>query len=68
MRKIFVAVWPALCCGRCVFAADAEDKQVSLTIYNKNLALIEHVRPITRPPAGSAWNSRASRRRSCRRP
>ncbi len=27
-------------------AGDAEDKQVSVTIYNKNLALVEHVRKV----------------------
>ena len=31
--------------------AVAADTEVSLTIYNKNIALIEHVRPI-RAPAG----------------
>jgi hypothetical protein len=30
-------------------AAPAADREVSLTIYNKNIALIEHVRPITAP-------------------
>jgi hypothetical protein len=29
--------------------AAAEDSEVSLTIYNKDIALIEHVRPITAP-------------------
>ena len=29
--------------------AAADDGEVSLTIYNKNIALIEHVRPITAP-------------------
>jgi hypothetical protein len=28
-------------------AGSGEDKQVSLTIYNKNLALVEHLRPLT---------------------
>jgi len=33
-----------------VFAAGSgEDKQVSLTIYNRDLALVEHVRPLTLP-------------------
>lgn len=44
--------WLAVFCsagiGVNVFAAGSgEDKQLSLTIYNGNLALIEHVRPIT---------------------
>jgi len=30
-------------------SALADDSQVSLTIYNKNIALIEHVRPISAP-------------------
>jgi len=35
-------------CSAITFAAGSgEDKQLSLTIYNGNLALIEHVRPIT---------------------
>jgi hypothetical protein len=37
--------WLAGLCSAGVFAADA-DKQLSLTIYNGDLALIEHVRPI----------------------
>jgi hypothetical protein len=33
-----------------VLAADsAPDREISLTIYNKNIALIEHVRPISAP-------------------
>jgi len=33
-----------------VLAADAAtDREISLTIYNKNIALIEHVRPISAP-------------------
>jgi hypothetical protein len=32
-----------------VMAAAPADREVSLTIYNKNIALIEHVRPITAP-------------------
>jgi hypothetical protein len=31
------------------FAAAGDDKQVSLTIYNKDLALIEHIRPLALP-------------------
>ena len=45
---------------------EAEDKQVSVTIYNKNLALVEHVRTSTSPRAGSGWSFRGFRRRSCR--
>ena len=30
-------------------AGSGEDKQVSLTIYNRDLALVEHVRPLTLP-------------------
>ena len=39
--------WLAGLCSAGVFAAGSEDKQLSLTIYNKNLALVEHVRPVT---------------------
>ena len=39
--------WLAGLCSVGVFAAGSEDKQLSLTIYNKNLALVEHVRPVT---------------------
>src|SRR5688572_1000003 len=45
MRKY--SWWLAGLCSVGAFAAgDAEDKQVSVTIYNKNLALVEHVRPV----------------------
>ena len=45
MRKY--SWWLAGLCSVGVFAAgDAEDKQVSVTIYNKNLALVEHVRKV----------------------
>jgi len=30
-------------------AGSGEDKQVSVTIYNRDLALVEHVRPLTLP-------------------
>ena len=36
--------WLAGLCSAGVFAAGGEDKQVSLTIYNRDLALVEHVR------------------------
>jgi hypothetical protein len=50
-------------------AADASpDREISLTIYNKDIALVEHVRSISHRQAGSASNSRASRRRSFPRP
>jgi hypothetical protein len=45
--------WLAALCSAGVFCVDGfaassgEDRQLSLTIYNGNLALIEHVRPIT---------------------
>jgi hypothetical protein len=32
-----------------VFASDSEDKQLALTIYNEDLALIEHLRPLALP-------------------
>jgi len=38
--------WLAGLCSAGVFAAGGEDKQLSLTIYNRDLALIEHVRPV----------------------
>jgi len=43
-----------LFCGASLLAglassAQADDSEVSLTIYNKNIALIEHVRPISAP-------------------
>jgi hypothetical protein len=41
-------LWPLLALPVCAMAADA-DKQVSLTIYNRDIALIEHVRPIAAP-------------------
>jgi len=42
--------WLAGLCSVGVLAAGSgEDKQVSLTIYNKNLALVEHVRPLALP-------------------
>ena len=44
--------WAAGICSavfssRASAAGSGEDKQLSLTIYNGNLALIEHVRPVT---------------------
>lgn len=44
MRKY--SWWLAGLCAACVFAAGNEDKQLSLTIYNSNIALVEHVRPV----------------------
>ena len=44
MRKY--SWWLAGLCTAGVFAAGSEDKQVSLTIYNRDLALVEHVRPV----------------------
>ena len=47
MRRKF---WILAIVGQVAVAAVAsEDKQVTLTIYDKNIALIEHVRPITAP-------------------
>jgi hypothetical protein len=37
----------AVLCSAGACAADGEDKQLSLTIYNKNLALVEHIRPVS---------------------
>ena len=51
-------LWPLLALPVCALAADADkpnsdkanpDKEVSLTIYDKGIALIEHVRPISTP-------------------
>jgi hypothetical protein len=47
MRKHLWVLLAAIPAG--VLAADAADREISLTIYNKNLALIEHVRPISAP-------------------
>jgi hypothetical protein len=48
--------WPVLllfgaasCPVSALAANDAADREISLTIYNKNIALIEHVRPISAP-------------------
>jgi hypothetical protein len=38
-----------LCSAGALAAASSEDKQVSLTIYNQDLALVEHVRPLSLP-------------------
>src|SRR3954447_21688188 len=38
-----------LCSAGALAAGGSEDKQLSLTIYNKNLALVEHVRTLTLP-------------------
>jgi len=45
MRKI--SWWLTGLCSASVFAAGSEDRQLSLTIYNQNLALVEHIRPVT---------------------
>lgn len=45
MRRMFW--YSAAFASAAVFAAAGDDKQVSLTIYNTDLALIEHVRPLT---------------------
>jgi hypothetical protein len=46
-------LWPLLALPMCALAADADraysDKEISLTIYDKGIALIEHVRPISAP-------------------
>src|SRR5688572_10790207 len=42
MRNI--SWWLAGLCSASVLAAGSEDKQLSLTIYNRNLALVEHIR------------------------
>lgn len=46
MKRIVWAL--AALCGAAVHATDSgDDKQLSLTIYNGKIALIEHVRPLT---------------------
>jgi hypothetical protein len=47
MRRIYCGLAGLLSVA--VLAAGAEDKQLSLTIYNSDLALVEHVRPLSIP-------------------
>jgi hypothetical protein len=47
MRRIHCGLAGLLSCAG--LAAGAEDKQLSLTIYNSDLALVEHVRPLSLP-------------------
>src|SRR5262245_14586428 len=48
MRKIVETLVALISVGAC--AADTpEDRSLSLTIYNENLALVEHVRPLKLP-------------------
>jgi hypothetical protein len=58
---------PAVLGPAAMLAVAGDDKQVSLTIYDKNIALIEHVRPIRAPAGRSASSSRECPRRSCPR-
>ncbi len=53
MQKIcwhlFISFGVAFGAANAVAADSPPDREVSLTIYNKNIALIEHVRPISAP-------------------
>ena len=42
-------VGAAACSAGAMAAGPAVDREISLTIYNKNIALIEHVRPMSLP-------------------
>ena len=44
-----VSIAATLVIANALAAGAAPDREVSLTIYNKNIALIEHVRPISAP-------------------
>jgi len=46
---VFVSVGLAAGAATALAADASPDREVSLTIYNKNIALIEHVRPISAP-------------------
>jgi hypothetical protein len=46
---VFVSVGMALGTATSLAADGSPDREISLTIYNKNIALIEHVRPISAP-------------------
>jgi len=46
---LFTSIGATLATANALAAGAAPDREVSLTIYNKNIALIEHVRPISSP-------------------
>jgi hypothetical protein len=46
---LFVSMAAAVGSANALAADSAPDREISLTIYNKNIALIEHVRPISAP-------------------
>jgi len=46
---VFISMGAAMGATSAQAADAAPDREVSLTIYNKNIALIEHVRPISAP-------------------
>jgi hypothetical protein len=46
---VFVSTGMALGAATALAADASPDREISLTIYNKNIALIEHVRPISAP-------------------
>ena len=46
---VFVSTGMALGAATALAAEASPDREISLTIYNKNIALIEHVRPISAP-------------------
>ena len=48
-NRVIAWVGAAACSAGAWAAGDAADREISLTIYNKNIALIEHVRPISVP-------------------
>jgi hypothetical protein len=46
---VFVSIGLAAGAASALAADAAPDREISLTIYNKNIALVEHVRPISAP-------------------
>ena len=46
---VFISAAAAVGSASALAAGSAPDREISLTIYNKNIALIEHVRPISAP-------------------
>jgi hypothetical protein len=46
---VFVSIGLAAGAASTLAADAAPDREISLTIYNKNIALVEHVRPISAP-------------------
>jgi len=47
--SMLVAIGATVLTANALAAGSAPDREISLTIYNKNIALIEHVRPISAP-------------------